>query len=176
MRTEQVPANAATGACREGIMAPSSPINVPRLLFAGLAAGGWVFLSGLAMAAAFGYRDMQAAFDAVGLPVAVGTEVFIVHTVVRLLIGLAVVTLFALVSRVLPRTQALLTAAGFVWLLGTVLPVAVIVEWGLFSWSLACKLWAWSAVELLVAGAIGRWLYLPRQTPARAVGSGQPPR
>lgn len=81
------------------------------------------------------------------------------HTLVRLITGMAVVTLFAIMWRVFSPTQALLSAVGFVWLLGAVLPFAVIVEWGLFPWSLALKTWAWSAVELLVAGAIGRWLY-----------------
>jgi len=36
----------------------------------------------------------------------------------------------------------------------------VVVEWGLFSWWLAAKMWAWSAMGLLIAGGIGRWLYL----------------
>jgi hypothetical protein len=42
-----------------------------------------------------------------------------------------------------------------------VLPFAVVAEWGLFPWSVAAKLWAWGAGELLIAAAIGRWLYRP---------------
>ena len=140
---------------------PSNIINVPRLLLAGLAAGGWVFVSGLLMAGAFGYRDMKAAFDSIGLPIPMGVRPFVVHTVVRLLTGITVVMLFAIMSRVFSPVQALLIAAGVTWLLGVLLPFAVIVEWGLFSWSLALKLCAWSAGELLVAAAIGKWLYSP---------------
>ncbi|MDP2471409.1 MAG: hypothetical protein Q8W45_00105 [Candidatus Palauibacterales bacterium] len=139
---------------------PSNEINLSRLLVAGLAAGGWVFASGLLMAGAFGYRDMKAAFDALGLPIPVGAGPFVVHTLVRLLIGMALVTLFAILLRVTTPTMAMLTAVGFTWLLGALLPFAVVVEWGLFSWWLAAKMWAWSAMELLIAGAIGRWLYL----------------
>jgi len=69
------------------------------------------------------------------------------------------VTLFALMLPVLSPIRALLTAAGFVWLLGALLPFVVMVEWGLFPWSLALKLWAWSGVELFVAGLIGKWIY-----------------
>ena len=137
----------------------SNAINVPRLLLSGLAAGGWVLVSGLLMASAFGYRDMKAAFDAIGLLSPVGVAPFVVHTAVRLVTGMAVVTLFALMLPVLSPIRALLTAAGFVWLLGALLPFVVMVEWGLFPWSLALKLWAWSGVELFVAGLIGKWIY-----------------
>ena len=137
----------------------SNAINVPRLLLSGLAAGGGVLVSGLLMASAFGYRDMKAAFDAIGLPAPVGVAPFVVHTAVRLVTGMAVVTLFALMLPVLSPIRALLTAAGFVWLLGALLPFVVMVEWGLFPWSLALKLWAWSGVELFVAGLIGKWIY-----------------
>jgi hypothetical protein len=34
-------------------------IDVPRLLAGGLAAGAWVFVSGILMAAVFGYREMS---------------------------------------------------------------------------------------------------------------------
>lgn len=54
-----------------------------------------------------------------------------------------------------PRAAALLGAVGLVWLLSMVLPYAVIAEWGVVPWSLAMKLWAWSAGELLIAGIIG---------------------
>jgi hypothetical protein len=139
----------------------STVINLPRMLLAGLAAGGWVVVSGLLMAAAFGYRDMKAAFDSLGLPVAGGTEPFVVHTLVRLVTGLVVVVLYAIMMRVVGSSQAWLLAAAITWLLAAVLPLAVVVEWGLFSWTLALKFWAWSAGELLIAGGIGRWLYSP---------------
>lgn len=138
---------------------PSSTINFSRLILAGLAAGGWVFVSGILMAALFGYREMKAAFDTVGLTTPAGAEPFIVHTVVRLLIGMAVATLFAVGSRGSSPVQSMFVAAGLAWLLVSVLPFAVIVEWGLFSWALALKLWGWSAAELLIAAAIARWLY-----------------
>jgi hypothetical protein len=140
---------------------PATGLNVPRLLLAGLAAGGWVIVSGLLMAAAFGYRDMKATFDSLNLPVPSGTEPFVVHTLVRLLTGVVVVTLYAIMTRIFPPVQAWLLAAAFTWLLVAVLPFAVVVEWGLFSWPLALKLWTWSAGELLIAGRIGRWLYSP---------------
>lgn len=137
----------------------SDVINFQRLMVAGLAAGGWVLVSGLLMAGAFGYRDMKAAFDLVGLPIPVGAGAFVTHTVVRLITGMAIVALFAIMIRVLPPTQALFAAAGFTWLLGVLLPFAVLVQWGLFSWSLAARLWAWSAVELVIAATIARFLY-----------------
>jgi hypothetical protein len=104
---------------------------------------------------------MMAAFDAAGLSIPVGIEPFVIHTVVRLATGMAVVWLFVTMRRLYSPTQAMLGAAGFTWLLGVVLPFAVIVQWGLFSWLLAAKLWAWSAAELLIAAGIGRWLYRP---------------
>lgn len=142
-------------------MASNNIINLPSLLLAGVASGGWVFISGLLMAGAFGYRDMKAAFDSIGLPVNTGVEPFVVHTVVRFLTGITVVVLFAIMLRIFSPLQALCIAAGVTWLLGALLPFAVIVEWGLFPWSLALKIWAWSAGELLIAAAIGKWLYSP---------------
>ena len=139
----------------------SEALNLRHLMFAGLAAGTWVLVSGLLMASLFGYRDMKAAFDAVGLPIPSGAGPFVIHTVVRLISGMGVVALFAIFLRVFSPTQALLAAAGFSWVLGALLPFAVIVQWGLFSWSLAAKLWAWSAAELLIAATIGRFLYHP---------------
>jgi hypothetical protein len=134
-------------------------LRLPRLIAAGFAAGGWVFVSGLLMAAAFGFRDMKAAFDAVGLPFRAGAGPFVVHTVVRFLVGMTVVALYVLLTRGFPPTQALLAAVFFVWLLGTVLPFAVVVEWGIFPWFLALKLYAWNAVEILIAAVLGKWIY-----------------
>lgn len=137
----------------------SEAIHFPRLVVAGLAAGVWVLVSGLLMAASFGYREMRAAFDAVGLPIPAGAGPFVLHSVVRLTTGIALVALFAILLRALSPTRALLAAAGFTWLLGVALPFAVVAQWGLFSWSLAAKLWAWGAAELLVAATIARFLY-----------------
>lgn len=142
-------------------------IDFRRLVTAGLVAGVWVVISGMLMAASFGYRDMAAAFDAVGLAVPMGAEPFVVHTVVRLCLGMAAVTLYAILLNALTAPRALLAAAGFAWLLGAVLPFAVVVEWGLFPWSLAVKLWAWSAVETLIACGIGRLLYRQPETALR---------
>jgi len=138
----------------------SEGIHVSRLLWAGLAAGAWVFLGGLLMAAGFGYRDMKAAFDAIHLPIPVGAQPFVVHTLVRFIMGMATVSLFVLLLPMLSPSWALLISAGFTWLLGVLLPLAVIAQWGLFSWSLALKLWLWGAAELLLAATIGRFVYL----------------
>ncbi len=135
----------------------------PRFVLAASAAGLWVVASGMVMAATFGYREMRVAFDAVGLPIPQGAAPLIVHTIVRLLLGASVVGLYAIISQLLSPTPSLLIAAAFAWLLSMVLPYAVIAEWGLFPWSLAAKLWLWSAAELLIAGVIGRQLYrIPR--------------
>lgn len=133
--------------------------NPPRFVLAAFVAGVWVVGSGILMAAAFGYRDMKAAFDAIHLPIPQGMEPFIVHTLVRLVMGAAVVALFVLMAHVLTPTRALLVAVGFAWLLVVALPYVLITEWGLFPWSVAGKLLSWSAGELLIAGLIGRWLY-----------------
>jgi hypothetical protein len=143
----------------EELPVTSTDINLRRLVVAGLAAGAWVVVSGLVMAAAFGYHDMKAAFESLGLPVAAGTEPFVVHTLVRLATGFVVVVLYAIMMRVVVPIRAWMLAAGITWLLVAVLPFAVVVEWGLFSWTLALKLWAWSAGELLIAGGIGKRLY-----------------
>jgi len=140
---------------------PAALINLRQLILAGLAAGIWVLVSGLLMAAVFGYREMKEAFDAIGLQIPRGIEPFAVHTGVRILIGIGVVALYALLIRLLSPGQALLAAAAFLWFFGSLLPLAVIVEWGLFSWSLAARMWAWSAGEILVAALIGRLLYHP---------------
>lgn len=139
----------------------SEIISTRGLFRAGLAAGIWVLVSGLVMAGIFGYRDMKAAFDAIGLPIPSGLGPFVIHTLVRLLLGMGVVALFAIFVRVLSPNQAMLAAAGFIWVFGALLPFAVVVEWGLFSWSLAGKLWAWNGAELLIAAWIGRLLYSP---------------
>ena len=140
-------------------MAETRHSSVQRLVLAGLAAGVWVLASGLLMAVSFGYHDMQVAFDAIGLPVANGPQAAAVHTTVRLLMGMAVVALYALMLHVWVPGKAMLGAAAFTWLLAVVLPFAVVVQWGLFGWALAAKLWAWSAGELLIAALIGRSLY-----------------
>jgi len=130
-----------------------------RFLLASLGAGFWVLVSGMLMAATFGYREMKVAFEAAKLPIPQGMEPFVVHTLVRLVMGAAVVTLFVIMAHVFPPTRALLLAVGFAWLLVVLLPNLVIAEWKLFPWPLVGKLLAWSAGELLIAGLIGRWLY-----------------
>ena len=135
-----------------------TPIPLSRVLLAGVAAGGWVVVSGMMMAGVFGYREMKAAFDVFGIPIRGGLEPALVHTTIRLLMGLTVAVLFVLLLGTLPPARAAQVAAGFVWLVGVVLPFAVVAEWGLFPWGLALKFWGWSAVELLIAGLIVRRL------------------
>lgn len=132
---------------------------VPRLLSAGLAAGVWVFLSGVLMAAVFGYREMSAAFARVGLAVPVGAGPFVTHTVVRLGFGMVIATLFALAARTFRAGQAVLVAAGVAWLLGIFFPYLVVTQWGLFPWALAWKVWGWGGAEFLIAATIARLLY-----------------
>jgi hypothetical protein len=134
-------------------------VDMEPFLLASLAAGVWVVVSGLVMAATFGYRDMKSAFEAIGLSIPRGTGPFVTHAVVRVVMGMSVLALYAIFLRVFPATAALLLAAGFTWILSSLLPLAVIVEWGFFSWSLAAKVWAWSAGEFLIAAPIGRILY-----------------
>lgn len=136
----------------------SPGIIVPRLLMAGLAAGVWVFLSGILMAVVFGYREMTAAFGRIGLVIPRGTRPFVTHTVVRLGFGLATVVLFAVAVQVLPVGGAVLFAAALAWLLGSFFPYLVVTEWGLFPWRLAWKVWAWSAGEFVIAAVIVRHL------------------
>lgn len=137
----------------------SAPIAVPRLVAAGLAAGVWVFVSGIVMAATFGYREMSAGFARIGLQVPMGAGPFVTHTLVRLGLGIAIVALFVIAAQVFPRGPALLVAAGLAWVLASFFPFLVMAEWGLFSWSLAWKVWVWSAGEFLGAAMIGRLLY-----------------
>jgi hypothetical protein len=134
----------------------SSGIIVPRLVMAGLTAGGWVFLSGILMAAVFGYREMAAAFGRIGLAIPRGTRPFVTHAVVRLGYGVVTVALFAVAVQVLPVGRAVLFAAGLAWLLGSFFPYLVVTEWGLFPWRLAWMVWGWSAGEFLIAAFIGR--------------------
>jgi hypothetical protein len=148
----------------------STALNPGRFVAAALAAGAWVFVSGLLMAAAFGYRDMKAAFDTVGLPIPQGLAPFITHTLVRLSLGAVVVVLYALTASVMSKRRAVLAAGGVVWFTGMVLPYAVVSQWGLFGWAVAAKLWAWSAAELFIAALIAGVLYRPR---AAAPGSGR---
>jgi hypothetical protein len=137
----------------------SGGIDSQRLILAGLAAGAWVVVSGILMAASFGYRDMKEAFDATGLAIPHGLQPFALHTAVRLVMGMATVALFAIMLRAVSPMQALLGAAAFTWLLGVVLPYAVVAGWGLFGWPVAARLWAWGAGELLIAATIGRLIY-----------------
>jgi len=137
----------------------ASKIVVPRLFAAGLAAGAWVFVSGILMAATFGYREMASAFAAIGLTIPMGAGPFVTHTFVRLGLGMAIVALFVIMARVFPRGQAMFLAAGFAWLLAAFFPYLVVTEWGLFSWSLAWKIWGWSAGEFVVAAVLGRLIY-----------------
>ncbi len=137
----------------------SAPIAVPRLVTAGLVAGVWVFVSGILMAAAFGYREMSVAFARLGLAVPVGAGPFVTHTLVRLGLGIAILVLYVMAAQAFARGQALLVAAGLAWVLASFFPFLVMTEWGLFPWSLAWKVWAWSAGEFLVAAMIGRLVY-----------------
>jgi len=140
---------------------PSETVNLGKLMLAGFAAGVWVVVSGMFMAATFGYRDMSAAFDAIGLAIPRGVEPLVVHTLVRLVMGIGVAALFAIFFRLWSPTPAMLAAAGFIWVFGVLLPFVVVVEWGLFSWSLAAKAWAWGLGEMLIAAVIARLLYRP---------------
>ena len=137
----------------------SAVVHWGRVAVAGLAAGVWVTISGMLMAGVFGYREMKLAFDAVGLPIPQGLAPLITHTLVRVAMGVLIVALFAVMVRVWSPTRAALAAATFAWLLSTVLPYAVVAQWGLFPWSLAAKVWGWGAAEFLVAAFIGRLLY-----------------
>ena len=132
---------------------------VPRLVSAGVVAGVWVFISGILMAALFGYREMSAAFGRIGLAVPAGTSSFLIHAVVRLGLGMAIAILFAVAVRVFPVGQAVLVAAALAWLLGAFFPYLVVTEWGLFPWRLAWKVWGWSAGEFLIAALIARFVY-----------------
>lgn len=140
----------------------STALNPRRLLAGGLAAGVWVFVSGLLMAAAFGFREMQAAFDAIGFAPSLGAAAFGTHTLVRFVLGFAVVGLVVVMTRVFPPTRAVPAAAALAWLLASFLPMLVMTEWGLFPWSLAWKTWAWSAGEFLVAALLGWSICRPR--------------
>lgn len=137
----------------------SAPIAVPRLISAGLAAGVWVFVSGILMAAAFGYREMSVAFSRIALQVPMGAATFVTHTVVRLGLGVAIVVLFVIAARAFPRGHAVLVSAGLAWVLASLFPFLVMTGWGLFPWSLAWKVLGWSAGEFLVAALIGRLVY-----------------
>ena len=139
----------------------SAQIALPRLLLAGFTAGVWVFVSGILMAAVFGYKEMSAAFAAIGMKVPMGAGPFATHTLVRLGMGIVIVALFAIAVRVFPAGQAVLVAAGLGWVLGAFFPYLVVTEWGLFPWSLAWKVWGWSAGEFLIAALIGRLVYRP---------------
>lgn len=137
----------------------SIAIDLPRLLLASLAAGIWVVVSGMLMAGAFGYRDMNVAFKALGLKIPSGVRPLIFHSVVRILTGIMIVTLFAISSQVLDPLPAALVSAGIAWVIGQLLPYAVIAEWGVLPWSTVVKVSGWGVGELLVAALIGMWLY-----------------
>lgn len=137
----------------------SAVVSWGRVAVAGVAAGVWVTVSGMAMAGVFGYREMRVAFDAVGLPIPQGLGPLITHTLVRVAMGVLIVALYAVMVRVWSPMRAAVAAASFAWLLSTVLPYAVIAQWGLFSWSLAAKVWSWGAAEFFIAALIGRFLY-----------------
>lgn len=128
----------------------------PRFLISAMAAGAWVVLAGMLMAVAFGYREMQNAFDLLGLSIPKGVTSLVLHVLVRLVIGAAVVAAMIVLARLHATNHAVLIAAGFVWLLVSVLPYAVIADWGVLPWSVVVKLWVWSAAELLIAARIGR--------------------
>ncbi|MGE0354753.1 MAG: hypothetical protein AB7I33_12960 [Gemmatimonadales bacterium] len=131
----------------------------PRLMAAGLAAGAWVFVSGIIMARLFGYREMSASFSRIGLQVPMGTGPFVTHTLVRLGLGITIVALFVIFARVMPASRAVWWAAASAWLLGNFFPYLVVTEWGLFPWGLAWKFWGWGVGEFLIAAAIGRMIY-----------------
>lgn len=133
--------------------------SLPRLFGAGFAAGALVFVSGLLMAALFGYRELAAAFEDVGLEVPVGTGPFITHTVVRFGLGMATVALYAVTVRSLSPDRAVLVTAGLAWVLGAFFPYLVVTEWGLVPWHVTWKVWGWSAMEFLGAAAVGRVVY-----------------
>lgn len=134
-------------------------LNRNRLLWAGFAAGVWVVISGMLMAGTFGYREMKAAFDVIGLAIPTGLGSMLLHTAVRLTMGAAVAMLYSVLLRGFPPSRAMLGAAGFSWLLVVLLPYAVIADWGILSWPLTAKLWLWGAVELVIASAIARLIY-----------------
>ena len=129
--------------------------GVSRFLVAGLVSGLWVLVSGMLMAAAFGYREMSDVFSRIGLPVPTGAGAFVTHTLVRLGLGFAIVSLFVIARSALPRGRAIFAAAGFAWVLASFFPLLVMTTWGLFTTRLASEASAWSAIEFLLAAWIG---------------------
>lgn len=134
-------------------------IELSRVLMGGAAAGVWIVIAGMAMAAVFGYREMKAAFDAIGLAVPSGPGTFATHVAVRLLLGFVTVWLLAVMSRVFAAPAAILGTAAVVWCLFALLPSVVLGDWGLFPWGLVVRVVSWSLGELLVATLIGWVLY-----------------
>lgn len=88
-----------------------------------------------------------------------GAVPFVMHTVVRLGLGFAIGVLFVIAAQAFPGGHAVLVAAGLAWVLAPLFPFLVMTEWGLFPWSVAWKVWGWSAGEFLVAALIGRLVY-----------------
>lgn len=130
-----------------------------RILVAGLAAGVFINLSGMALAhLALGRAYVEALIA--HLPGPVGPGTFVRHLSTRFLFGILLVLLYAWLRPVLATQQAAVTAsAGFLFL-AAYLPLALTLnEFGiLVGWRLWVAL-AWSLAEVEGASLIGVFVY-----------------
>ena len=134
------------------------PINVRRVIAAGLVSGLVISLSALAMVPVVG-DQMNEALRARGVPpLSAGAMVYFVAQ--SFLTGVLVVGLYAAVQPRLPggaKTAALV--AAFVWLVGGCMANVSNVMYGFMPVSLTLVGTAWALVELLVAAEVGAFLY-----------------
>ncbi len=134
-------------------------MRVGATVLAGLVAGLWINLSGMALVYfVLGSEYVHRLVELVPQPT--GPGMVIRHLSLRFGFGILCVALYALLRpRVHPATTAALVAAAFLFLLGYVPLSAMLNELGaLVGWRLWVSL-AWGAGEALVATLLGSYLY-----------------
>jgi len=132
-----------------------TPVNIKRVVLAGLLAGVVYNVGGITIATIL---DLEAAFTRFGWgPTAAAA---FIHLGIRFGLGIVSVYLYAAIRpRFGPGPTTALRAAGLIWLTAYVPGTLVLMELGLFTGSATAIELAWGLVEAGLATTLGAWAY-----------------
>lgn len=134
-------------------------INIVGVLKGGLAAGLIMVVSEFVLNVPVAGAQMEAELRALNLP-PVSTAAITVFTVVTLLLGIATVWLYAAIRpRLGPGPKTAMVAGLVVWALSYLYASVFFYMLGTQSLGLVVLGVVWSAIEMIIASAVGGYLY-----------------
>jgi hypothetical protein len=133
-------------------------INLGRVILGGLAAGILINISEFVLNTIVLKADMEAGMKALGKTVPQSGGTIAVWTILGFAMGIASVWLYAAIRPRYGAGPGTAARAGvFVWFFASLVCTVVIVNMGLFPFSVLPV--AWELVQAIIATIIGAWLY-----------------